>query len=271
MTDDRQSGGITRAANVRSQAGDESRCEPAADPLGSAPTSERGGAAQPVSMTSSIQHSALLRTTHADPRVMAAWCEWLDALGTDAEAALAAAMAYKQLDSEARDSWLSALEQDVPRLKVPLIAVYAPLLAVELDPERRARITAAIGPGDVGSTPQSRARALCGLLRDGTRVAAVVCPLYLDFVQVLACAYRSGEGFAWVRHDPIVQRSAAPEPGQQLGGVQLESTPLKPLIDELAHTVLAHTRSGRAIPEALRAFADLFGPGDAGEASDEQS
>ena len=69
-----------------------------------------------------------------DPRVVAAWCEWLDALATDAEAALAAAMAYKALDSSARDLWLSALEQDADRVRVPRIAMYAPLLSVESDP-----------------------------------------------------------------------------------------------------------------------------------------
>ena len=33
-----------------------------------------------------------------------------------------------------------------------------------------------------------------------------------------------------------------------------------PLIDDLAHAVLAHRRSGREMPEALRVFADFFGP-----------
>ena len=51
-----------------------------------------------------------------DARVIDVWCEWLGALATDAEAALAAAMAYKELDDAARDRWLSALEQDAPRL-----------------------------------------------------------------------------------------------------------------------------------------------------------
>jgi len=80
--------------------------------------------------------------------VIAAWCEWLDALATDAEAALAAAMAYKALDANARDLWLSALEHDAERVTVPRVALYAPLLAVEAEPSRRARITAAIGSLD---------------------------------------------------------------------------------------------------------------------------
>jgi hypothetical protein len=195
-----------------------------------------------------------------DPRVVAAWCEWLDALATDAEAALAAAMAYKALDASARDRWLTALEQDAKRVSVPKIAVYAPLLAVESDPERRLRIANAIGPVDDRATPSSEWRALRGATSGGLRVATIVCPLYLDFVQVLACGYRLGEGFSWVRHDPIVVRDAAPRVGQELVGAVLEATALRALVDELAHVVLAHTRSGRDVPEALRLFADLFEP-----------
>lgn len=199
-----------------------------------------------------------------DARVVDAWVTWLGALATDAEAALAAAMAYKDLDGGARDRWLSALEHDAERANVPRIAVYAPLLAVESDPERRTRITEAIGPADVAATPRVAASALCGSTQDGLRVAAIVTPLYLDFVQVLACGYREDGGFEWVKHDPIVDRRDAPRPGDTLDEAVMESTPLKPLVDQLAHAVLAHQRNGREIPEALRVFADLFGPGAGG-------
>ncbi len=195
-----------------------------------------------------------------DERVAAAWREWLGALATDAEAALAAAMAYKALDATARDRWLSVLEHDAAQLAVPRIAVYAPLLAVEGDPDRRARISQAIGPDDAAATPREETRALRGLGPDRLCVATIVWPLYLDFVQVLACGYRQGDGFAWVRHDPIVQRAMAPRPGDEVMGVVLEGTPLRTLVDELALTVLAHNRSGRELPEALRMFADLFEP-----------
>jgi hypothetical protein len=201
-----------------------------------------------------------LLTSGVDARVSAAWREWLGAMATDAEAALAAAMAYKELDDTARDSWLQALEHDAPSLGVPRIAVYAPLLSVESDPERRQRIMQAIGPDDEAALPRTDPCGFSGCSGDGTRVATVVWPLYLDFVQVLACGYRPSEGFAWVRHDPIVQQDAAPRPGDVLLGALLEATPLKSLVDDLALAVLAHTRSGRALPEALRVFADLFGP-----------
>jgi hypothetical protein len=169
-------------------------------------------------------------------------------------------MAYKQLDASARDTWLSALEQDAGRINVPRIAVYAPLLAVESDPKRRARITDAIGAIEAEASCCVPVHGLTGKMSDGTRVAAIITPLYLDFVQVLACGFSSREGFAWVKHDPIVDRRRTPAPGADFCGVTLESTPLKPLIDDLAHAVLAHQRSGRKLPEALRVFADLFTP-----------
>lgn len=198
--------------------------------------------------------------TRADPRLLDAWVEWLGALATDAEAALAAAIAYQELDSGARDHWLSALEQDTARLSVPRIAVYAPLLAVESDPERRARITDAMGPVEADATPRFAAQGLFGKAADGSSVAVLISPLYLDFVQVLACSYRVEHGFGWVRHDPIVDRRQAIRHGERIEGTLVERTPLKSLIDDLAHAVLAHKRSGRELPQALRVFADLFGP-----------
>ncbi len=195
----------------------------------------------------------------SEQRLVEAWREWLRALATDAEAALAAAIAYQELGGEARDQWLGALEQDAELIAVPKFAVYAPLLAVESDPERRDRIQRAVGSLDTAS-PRAAAEGFQGIARHGLRIAVVVHPLYLDFVQVLACAYRTDMGFDWVRHDPIVTRTRAPRENDLLEGAVLESTPLRSLIDDLAHAVLAHRRSGRELPEALRVFADLFGP-----------
>jgi hypothetical protein len=197
-----------------------------------------------------------------DRRVVDAWCAWLDALATDAEAALAAAMAYEELDGPARDTWLKALEQDSERVGVPRIAMYAPLLAVESDPARRQRITSAMGQPDARATPRVPARGFRGQTSDGLAVATVVSPLYLSFVQVLACGYYPGSGFEWVRHDPIVDSEQAPRAKNEVEGAIVESVPLNALVDELAITVLAHERSGRTLPDALRVFADLFGPGE---------
>jgi hypothetical protein len=201
-----------------------------------------------------------------DHRVMDAWCAWLGALATDAEAALAAALAYRQLEGPARDRWLSAVEHDAGRLDVPRFALFAPLLAVEADPARRIRILESIGPAEAEAIPRVAASGLIGRRSDGLRIAVVITPLYLDFVQVLACAYRADCGFDWVRHDPIVTGASAPTAGELVDGAELEFMPLKPLVDELAHAVVAHSRSNRQLPDGLSCFADLFGAlGDDGD------
>jgi len=193
-----------------------------------------------------------------DKRVVGAWGAWLGALATNAEAALAAALAYRQLEGEAREGWLAAVEEDVDRLKIPRIAAYAPLLAVESDPGRRQRISEAIGETDRELVSCARVDGLAGYTEQGLRIGVVIAPLYLDFVQVLACGYRIHEGFEWVRHEPILCRSSAPVESQVLDGAALEAVPIRALIDELAHAVVAHDRSNKPMPEALSFFAHLF-------------
>ncbi len=172
-----------------------------------------------------------------DPRILAAWEQWLRALATDAEAALAASNLYDSLSPEARERWLDALAEDAPRLGIPLVAVYAPLLAVEAEPSRRARMQEALDrsmaqtPEPPSAGPTLARRAVRGIDRDGSRLVALVEPLYLGFVAVLVC---------------------------RLDGVVVEATPLKPVVEELAHAVLAQSRRGEPSPEALRTFADVF-------------
>ncbi len=192
-----------------------------------------------------------------DARTLDVWCTWLGELATNAEAALAAAHAYKVLDAGARDRWIAALEHDAARVPVPRIAIYAPLLSVESDPDRRRAILTAMGPAEPSVEPRFEPRGLRGRQVDGTSVATLVRPLYLDFAQVLACGYDE-YGFRWVKHDPIMAVASTPRVGDSVSGATLESVPLKALIDELAPVVLAHVRRGREIPEALRVFADLF-------------
>lgn len=192
-----------------------------------------------------------------EPRILAAWREWLSALAVDAEAAIAAAHVYAELPPEGRNAWLDALSEDSPKLPVPIVAVYAPLLSVESDPERRARIERAIGQECIPASTRS-ARALRGIAADRSRVALLVAPLYLDFVQILSCRYNPHEGFRWVRHDPIRSAADAPRDGDQLDGVVLEETPMKLVVEDLAHAILAQRRRGDAIPTSLNGFARLF-------------
>jgi hypothetical protein len=196
----------------------------------------------------------------ADDRVRAAWHAWLSALATDAEAALAAALSYEALDGEGRTLWLDALDQDAPQVEVPKVALYAPLLSVETEPDRRARIEAAVEEESAVNRKRPKARALRGVAPNGERMVVVILPLYLQFVHVVACRFRASEGFVWVRRDPIVLDRDAPRRQGEIEGIVLEETPLKPIVEELAHAVVAHRRSGRPLPDALHAFADLFQP-----------
>lgn len=193
-------------------------------------------------------------------RSLRAWKAWLGALATDAEAALAASMAYRELEPGDREAWLQSLEDDSRTLQVPRIAVYAPLLAVEVDPARRARIREAIGPEQADAAPREPVRALWGEHSDLSRVAVIVRPLYMNFVEVLACSYAPSSTVNWVRHDPIVLAESTVRPGDEVGGVLLDERPVKGVVDELAETIVAHNRSGSEVPEALRAFAHLFDP-----------
>jgi len=191
-----------------------------------------------------------------EPRMLAAWREWLGALATDAAAAIAAAHVYAELGPGARDAWLDALIEDVPKLQVPKVAIYGPLLTVEDDPARRARIEREVEGALYGSA--APILALRGIARGGARVVALVSPLYLRFVQVLWCRYTADDGFAWVRHEPILAASEAPQPGVVLEGITLEVTPLTPVVEELAHAVLAQRRKGLELPRSLHLFAHLF-------------
>jgi hypothetical protein len=194
-----------------------------------------------------------------DPRIRAAWREWLAALASDAEAALAASHVYADLTPAARDAWLDALAEDGPELSVPLVAVYAPLLAVESDPARRERMEEAITTELAFTSPLGGSvRALRGMAPGGSRVVALVEPIYLCFVRVLWCRYVPDEGFVWARHDSLLVDGDAPRTGCVVDGVALEATPLTPVIEELAHAILAHRRRGGEMPPSLHEFAGLF-------------
>src|ERR1700710_2691645 len=102
---------------------------------------------------SSVRLAASERVSSLDPRTHAAWRTWLAALAKDADAVTAAALAYESLNPEGRVAWLDALDQDTPAVGVPTIALYAPLLGVEEDDERRARIVLNVVGAARKSTP----------------------------------------------------------------------------------------------------------------------
>ena len=68
----------------------------------------------------------------------------------------------------------------------------------------------------------------------------------------------SNQGFDWVCHEPILNRTVPTVESHHLDGTVLEAVPLRVLVDDLAHAVVAHNRSLRPLPEALSIFANLF-------------
>jgi hypothetical protein len=196
----------------------------------------------------------------ADEHVRSAWRSWLSALATDAEAATAAALAYESLPSDARDAWLDALDAEAGVLQVPAVALYAPLLAVESVGPRRDRIWTALAANPMPRMGRAGdACALHGVALDGTHACVLIAPLYLEFVQVLTCRYTPGGGFLSVEHDPFRHAGDLPPMGD-VDGVAVEPTPLRVVVDELAHAILADRREKRKTPAALEWFAHLFGP-----------
>jgi len=197
-------------------------------------------------------------------RARAAWQAWLRALSDDAEAALAAALTYEALGPAERDAWLDALDEDAPQILAPRESLYAPLLLVEEDLERRARIAASCGDAPLRGTP----RAWTGQREDGVRVYVVVAPLWLRFVETLRCGWHSEQGFVFAEHDPLRASDDIDQVFAGSGafradghrGAELERTDLSWVVEDLAHAILETLRASRELPAALKAFAYLFTP-----------
>jgi hypothetical protein len=206
----------------------------------------------------------------SEPRVGVLWGEWLHALTCEPDAALAAAEIYSRMSEAERDTWLSELERDVSSFSVPAVAVFAPLLAVEVNGARRARLQEMMKAHPASTVPSQQPLRALGGQAWHYHYALLISPVYLDFVQVLACTFVPGERFVHVAHDPIVRRSDAPVAGfcrhaelckfAGVGGegLWLDETPVSCVVDELAATIVAHERSGHVLPEALRSFSDWF-------------
>jgi hypothetical protein len=204
---------------------------------------------------SSVRLAASERVASVDPRAHEAWRTWLSALAKDAEAVTAAALAYESLGPEGRDAWLDALDMDAPRVDVPKIALYAPLLGVEDDEARRARIVDNV----VGAAPISaRPRVHAGTLQRD-RVCVIVTPLYLDFGELLFCRYDPDLGVReawhkWLAHATDIKAA------MDAVGVPLADAPLPAIVEELAHALVADRRAGRSAPPSLVRYMDLFAP-----------
>jgi len=214
----------------------------------------------------SVRLAASERVGSIDPRAHAAWRTWLAALAKDADAVTAAALAYESLGPEGREAWLDALDQDAPDVGVPKIALYAPLLGVEDDEDRRARIVLNVVGAARKSTPP---RALVGT-RGGDQVCLIITPLYLDFVEILFCRYDPDVGIReawhkWLAHTTDVGLAADDT------GAKMRDGSLHVVVEELAHAVVADRRAGRTAPPSLVRYIDLFAPALADPVRDDEA
>jgi hypothetical protein len=113
--------------------------------------------------------------------------------------------------------------------------------------------------GAEDGAPRSEPRALRGVAHDGKHACVLVAPLYLDFVQVLFCTYTPHGGMLAARHDPLRHKGDL-GPMTEVEGVAVEPTPLRVVVEELAHAIVADKREQRTSPTALASFAHLFAP-----------
>jgi hypothetical protein len=197
----------------------------------------------------------------SDPRVALAFRAWLEALATDPDAVTAAAMAYESLAADGRDAWLDALAVEGPSLRAPALALYAPLLGVETDPTRRARIEAALASTPALQRARGTLRCLHGVDGAGASVAAIVIPLYLDFVEVLICRYDPDVGVSVARRGPLLHASdvwTGARALREVEGTAVSESSISFVIEGLAHALVADRRSGRPPPEPLRTYEHLF-------------
>ncbi len=196
-----------------------------------------------------------------DGRFSSAFRAWLEALAVDPEAATAAAMAYESLGAEGRDAWLDAIAEEAPALDAPALALYAPLLGVETDAPRRARIEAALAAAPATPNPPRTLRALHGVHAGGDSIAAIVIPLYLDFVELLVCRYQPDVGVTSARRGPLLRACevwSGPTAVREVDGTRVSEIPFAYVVEGLAHALVADRRQGRPPPEPLRTYDFLF-------------
>jgi hypothetical protein len=191
------------------------------------------------------------------PRARAAWRTWLSALALDAEAALAAALTYESLDEAARDAFLDAIDEDADSLDTPKVALYAPFLAVEHDAARKARLENAIAAEKNSEGDARTQRRALSANVDGETLTVLLLPLYLGFVEVLACRWNHEHGCVSAEHEPF--RTALDfQRAQSWNGISLEEKSFEDAIEDLAHAVVTSSRRSGRPPDALVPFADLF-------------
>jgi hypothetical protein len=103
--------------------------------------------------------------------------------------------------------------------------------------------------------------ALRGFVSGGERVVALVWASE-DGGHAFLCRYHPTRGFRWARREDLTEHGTLTE-GERIDGIPLERTPLKPVLEELAHAVVAHRRAGAPLPPELQLLVGLLSPGEA--------
>ncbi|MCS6901287.1 MAG: hypothetical protein RMJ98_16560 [Myxococcales bacterium] len=102
--------------------------------------------------------------------------------------------------------------------------------------------------------------ALRGFVSGGERVVVLLWTSG-DGGHAFLCRYHPTQGFRWVQREDLMGYKALSD-GRSLDGTPLERTPLKPVLEELAHAVVAHCRAGHQLLPELQLLVDLLSPGD---------
>lgn len=191
-------------------------------------------------------------------RARALFRTWLSRLATDADAVMAASALYEGLSAGERDAWLSAIEEEIPEVAVPKVALFAPFLGVETDEARMARMEAHVEGGLFRTTVE----AFAGTFADGDRALFYVFGRHLDFVETLLCrlagsAEERSLGIRSVVAEALTRRPELPRLISQLG-VLLSPVPLDEATVELGHAVVADARNGVSLSPLLTRFTELF-------------
>ncbi len=191
-------------------------------------------------------------------RARAVFRTWLSRLATDADAVMAASALYEGLDDVERDAWISAIEEEVPEVDVPTVALFAPFLSVEGSEFRVARMQAHLDQ----DLPEATVEAFAGTFSDGDRALFYVFGRHLDFVETLLCRLvgTSGDTPTGVRSvvaEALMRRPELPRLISQLG-VLLSPLELDEATVELGHAVVADARNGVSAPPLLARFTELF-------------
>lgn len=106
-----------------------------------------------------------------------AWHSYLRTLATSADAALGCALAYEELPRDARAELVGLIEEDLAASGAPRLAVVAPLLAAEKDPELARALSRIAARGRSRRRPRLVGRRAWAGERAGCRALAIARPI----------------------------------------------------------------------------------------------